>query len=269
MAPAQLLPVVTFTVYAIVQKVSGGNQIDVAAAFTSLSLLNILISPVMSLITAIPNVSASVACLDRIQVFLLKEKREEYRILRTVDPPSSPNSSTSRKMPSGDSHVGDRDPEKEEPWIKVRGCSFGWEKDGQAIVKDVGVDIFSTQLTLIIGPVACGKSTLLKGLLGEVYLLSGSVEYTVPHEIAYCDQDAWLLNQSIRDNIIAFGSYDKGFYDRVIQACQLVEDIQQLPKGDMTVIGSRGLSLSGGQKQRVVSSLSQLLSPAPWLTHPE
>jgi ATP-binding cassette subfamily C (CFTR/MRP) protein 1 len=109
---------------------------------------------------------------------------------------------------------------------------------------------------LIIGPVASGKSTLLKGLIGETFLLSGSVEYTVPDEVAYCDQDAWLLNQSIRDNIVAFGSYDEEFYDRVVAACQLTEDLEQLPNGDKTTIGSRGLSLSGGQKQRVVSQPS-------------
>lgn len=243
-----------FTVYAIVQQVSGGEQINVAAAFTSLSLLNILISPVMDLITSIPHLTSAMACLDRIQAFLLKEKREEYRKLHTIRTPTSSASSASDDLPSGNS-AGDLGSKKNNtPWIKVREASFGWGKEGSAVIKDIGLEIFPNQLILIIGPVASGKSTLLKGLIGEAYLVSGSVEYTVPDEIAYCDQDAWLLNQSIRDNIVAFGTYEKDFYDEVVQACQLTEDLKLLPNGDKTMIGSRGLSLSGGQKQRVVSS---------------
>jgi len=252
--PTLLLPMVVFTVYAVVQKLSGGNQIDVAAAFTSLSLLNILVAPVMDLITSIPNITAAMACLDRVQAFLLKEKRKEYRILRRVSLSSSAQSSVSRHG-TLESHEGGFEAEKSEiPWIKVRGAAFGWDKEASPVVKDVKLDIFPRQLILIIGPVASGKSTILKGLIGETFLLSGSVEYTVPDEVAYCDQDAWLLNQSIRDNIIVFGSFEEEFYNRVITACQLTEDLAQLPNGDKTTIGSRGLSLSGGQKQRVVSS---------------
>ncbi|KAK0644149.1 ABC transporter [Cercophora newfieldiana] len=243
-APTLLLPVVVFTVYAIAQKLSGGDQIDVASAFTSLSLLNILITPVMDLITSIPNLTAAMACLDRIQAFLLKEKLEEYRTLRPA-PFSAP------LTPSGDEN-GDKDSEKvEEPWIKLRGACLGWGKDASPVIKDADLDVYPSQLVLVIGPVASGKSTLLRGIIGEAYLLGGSVEYTVPAEVAYCDQDAWLLNQSIRDNIVAFSPYNEGFYDRVVEACQLNEDLKQLPNGDKTIIGSRGLSLSGGQKQRV------------------
>ena len=40
----------------------------------------------------------------------------------------------------------------------------------------------------------------------------------------------------------------------MVKACDLEKDFSQLPQGDGTVIGSKGLALSGGQKQRVVSS---------------
>lgn len=240
------MPAVTFTVYAIAQHVSGGNQFGVAQAFSALSLLTVLINPVMELTTAFPNLWAALACLDRIQAFLLKEKRHDYR---TLFSPSNSGSRESKSPPPAD--IPDKPSESVEPWIKVRGGNFGWTKDGPAIVKDIHLDIMPEELTLIVGPVASGKSTLLKALLGETYMLSGSVELTVPEEIAYCDQDAWLLNQSIKENILAFETYHKDFYDEVVQACQLNEDLEQLPNGDDTLIGSKGISLSGGQKQRV------------------
>ncbi|KAK0615109.1 P-loop containing nucleoside triphosphate hydrolase protein, partial [Bombardia bombarda] len=249
-APTILMPAVTFTVFAIAQSISGGSQLSVAQAFTSLSLLNILFMPIMNLTRVWTDVMAAMACLDRIQAFLLREKREDYRTLV-----SYPGSASSMNKDSS-TEIDDRLEKKEkveEPWIQVRGGGFGWSKDPetQPIVKNLDFDIMPAQLTIVVGPVASGKSTLLKALLGEAYMLSGSVELTIPEEIAYCDQDAWLLNQTVKENILAFEQYDKGFYDQVIQACQLNEDLELLPSGDDTLIGSKGISLSGGQKQRV------------------
>lgn len=64
-------------------------------------------------------------------------------------------------------------------------------------------------------------------------------------------------NQSIRQNIIGYAHFDGQLYNQVIKACDLQKDLTQLPKGDMTIVGSKGLALSGGQKQRVVSHIMQ------------
>lgn len=60
----------------------------------------------------------------------------------------------------------------------------------------------------------------------------------------------------MRDIVIGYAHYDVERYDQVIEACALREDFDQLPQGDMTVVGSKGFSLSGGQKQRIVSIMS-------------
>lgn len=246
------MPAVTFTVFAIVQKVSGSGQFGVAQAFTSLSLLNVLIGPVMELTSAWTNLASALACLDRIQAFLLREKREDYRTLVSRSEAGSFTTRDSALRPDDASEKPDK---PDQPVIKVRGAEFGW-KAGTPIVKDVDMDIMPGELTLIVGPVASGKSTLLKALLGEARMFAGSLEFTVPEETAYCDQDAWLLNRSIKENILAFEPYSESFYYTVVRACQLEEDIDQLPKGHDTLIGSKGVSLSGGQKQRVVSTPS-------------
>lgn len=64
-------------------------------------------------------------------------------------------------------------------------------------------------------------------------------------------------NQTIRDNIIGYGHFDNALYRKVVKACDLEKDFDQLSQGHETVIGSKGLALSGGQKQRVVSSGSE------------
>ena len=69
---------------------------------------------------------------------------------------------------------------------------------------------------------------------------------------AYCAQTAWLVNETVRQNILGKSNYDEAWYDSVTKACALDHDFQQFPKGDLSLVGSKGISLSGGQKNRVV-----------------
>lgn len=87
-----------------------------------------------------------------------------------------------------------------EPCVVVRDASFGWGKDSETIVKDVNLKVQRGQLAIIIGPVASGKSTLLKGILGETPVASGLVQLRTS-KISWCHQSVWLtvsLQQYIR-----------------------------------------------------------------------
>ena len=69
--------------------------------------------------------------------------------------------------------------------------------------------------------------------------------------MAYVSQQAWIQNATLRDNILFGQPFNHSNYNRVIQACALIQDIKMLPAGDKTEIGEKGINLSGGQKQRV------------------
>ncbi|XP_073676055.1 LOW QUALITY PROTEIN: ATP-binding cassette sub-family C member 5 [Garra rufa] len=101
----------------------------------------------------------------------------------------------------------------------------------------------------ICGGVGSGKSSLLSALLGQMTLLGGSV--AVNGDFAYVAQQAWILNDSLRENILFGKKYIEEKYNAVLEACCLFPDISELPYGDMTEIGERGANLSGGQRQRV------------------
>ncbi|KAF6824602.1 Multidrug resistance-associated protein 1-like protein 5 [Colletotrichum musicola] len=225
--PSIMTPAITFAAFAIVQLVSGGEPLNVVQAFTSLSLLSILISPVSELVTIPHNLGSAIGCLDRIQEYLVKEKRVDYRTI----------------VPSGET-------DGTSPLIKVSGGSFGWTAD-KPILHDLDLAVEPSSLTILVGAVGSGKSTLLKSLVGETYRISGAVDYRSSLDVAYCDQDPWILNQSIKDNIIGAADYEPQFYQKVIEACQLEEDLALLPKGDETLVGSSGGALSGGQKHRI------------------
>ncbi|XP_041705829.1 multidrug resistance-associated protein 5 isoform X1 [Coregonus clupeaformis] len=101
----------------------------------------------------------------------------------------------------------------------------------------------------ICGSVGSGKSSLLSALLGQMTLLEGNV--AASGGFAYVAQQAWILNDSLRENILFGKEYVEDEYNAVLSACCLIPDLTELPYGDMTEIGERGANLSGGQRQRV------------------
>ncbi|KAJ1932293.1 hypothetical protein FBU59_006423, partial [Linderina macrospora] len=78
---------------------------------------------------------------------------------------------------------------------------------------------------------------------------SGSV--TVRGSVALVPQQPWIINATLRDNILFGKKFDQAFYDKVLDACALRADIEMLAGGDMTEIGEKGINLSGGQKARI------------------
>ncbi|EYE98824.1 putative ABC multidrug transporter [Aspergillus ruber CBS 135680] len=116
-------------------------------------------------------------------------------------------------------------------------------------LRDITLRFKQNALNILTGPTGCGKTSLLQSLLGETVLESGSA--TAPRDIAYVPQAPWLQNDTVRQNILFYSSYDESRYNIAVEASGLAQDLQQLPLGDSTVVGERGTSLSGGQKQRV------------------
>ena len=117
------------------------------------------------------------------------------------------------------------------------------------ILTDVTFTVSPGELVMVIGTIGSGKSSLLCGLLGEVERTAGRV--AVGGKLGYVPQTAFIINATVRDNIVFGQPYDPIRYRQCVAACALDADMAQLPSGDMTEIGERGINLSGGQKQRV------------------
>ncbi|XP_072018400.1 ATP-binding cassette sub-family C member 9-like [Amphiura filiformis] len=80
---------------------------------------------------------------------------------------------------------------------------------------------------------------------------SKSTEASEKNGVAYSAQTAWIVNASLKENILFGKPYNETRYKQIIDACALQQDIDILPAGDLTEIGEKGINLSGGQKQRV------------------
>uniref|UniRef100_A0A8C6Y5I8 ATP binding cassette subfamily C member 8 n=1 Tax=Naja naja TaxID=35670 RepID=A0A8C6Y5I8_NAJNA len=129
---------------------------------------------------------------------------------------------------------------------------FTWTPEGVPTLSSVDIRIPQGQLTMIVGQVGCGKSSLLLGILGEMQKISGNVIWNRKRgSVAYASQKPWLLNATVEENITFESPFNKQRYKAVIDACCLQPDIDILPHGDQTQIGERGINLSGGQRQRI------------------
>ncbi|KAK4224267.1 canalicular multispecific organic anion transporter 1 [Podospora fimiseda] len=220
--PLCIAPVVTFAI--------ASRTLDVTTIFTSMSYILLLASPLVTLFQDIPGLLVALTCFARIQAFLEKDSRVDFREERKIQ--------------------GDNKPELG-PSMQIKG-SFGWKNDHLAI-KDIELEIPDGCLTIIVGPVASGKSTLCKVLLGDVPVQKGKLlmEQWAARKIGYCDQTPYLSNATICENIVGFSPFNQEGYDEVVEATMLRPDLAVLPQGDETKVGSSGIALSGGQKQRV------------------
>jgi len=120
---------------------------------------------------------------------------------------------------------------------------------GGFTVSKFNFSISKGEVLAVCGPVGCGKTTLLNGILGEAQALDDS-EVTKRGSVAYVPQTPFILNRTLRENIIFGQPFEEERYQKVLYACCLdPDDLGEA--GDLTEIGERGVTLSGGQKQRV------------------
>lgn len=84
---------------------------------------------------------------------------------------------------------------------------------------------------------------------GQLHLDHGTCQ--VQGRIAYVPHDPFIVNASLRDNILFGKPYDAERYAEIVRVCNLKRDLHQLSQGDETELGERGVNLSVGQRQRV------------------
>jgi ABC-type multidrug transport system fused ATPase/permease subunit len=248
-----LITFLSFFLYTVVEK----KQLTPSIAFPALSMFSLLRVPLDQLADMVAHVQESKVSLDRVDKYLNEEETGKYDQLH-------------------DSSVSD-EPSK----IALENATLSWSTSGprpqSSSSSDDGTDAFRLinldvnfpvgRLSIIAGPTGSGKTSLLMALLGEMKLIEGRVHLPggmtsraelpvdpatgLVDSVAYCAQEAWLVNATVKENIIFASPLDEKRYRAVLKACALERDIEILDAGDKTLVGEKGISLSGGQKQRI------------------
>jgi len=120
------------------------------------------------------------------------------------------------------------------------------------LLKEIKLKIFKGNLIGIIGEFGSGKSCLFNAILNNLDILNVSdKKIFLNGSVAYVPQKSWILNETLRNNIIFNKPYEENKYNAIVDICQLKPDFELLEQRDLTSISDKGDNLSGGQKMRL------------------
>ena len=157
--------------------------------------------------------------------------------------------------------------------IELNSVSFRYNDNMPNIVDDLSLKIRPGQYVAIVGKTGCGKSTLVRLLLGFEKPQKGAIYYdgrdmqtldpkSLRQNIGTVIQNGKLLQGSIFDNISI--SKPDLTLDEAWEAAELAgiaQDIREMPMGMQTVISEGAGGISGGQKQRLM--IARAVAPKP------
>ncbi|ORY47490.1 P-loop containing nucleoside triphosphate hydrolase protein [Rhizoclosmatium globosum] len=127
----------------------------------------------------------------------------------------------------------------------------------KSTISNLNFTIPEGSLVAIVGAVGSGKSSLLSALVGQLKPTNTAARVQFSGSVGFAPQQPWIMNTSLKENILFGLPFNQERYDAAIDACALRKDLAVLSGGDAAEIGEKGINLSGGQKQRV--SLARLV----------
>ncbi|XP_062869541.1 ATP-binding cassette sub-family C member 10 [Trichomycterus rosablanca] len=233
-----VISILTFITYVLL-----GNTLTAAKVFTTLALVGMLILPLNAFPWVLNGTLEAKVSLDRIQHFLRLRDQDfsaYYSQVSPEDPLSAiqlTQASFSWKRPDDprpESEAGDTSP------------------SGSLYLQNLNLSVKKGSLVVVVGKVGCGKSSLLAAMIGELNRCGGAVHVQGREQgFGLAMQEPWIQHATVRDNILFGKDFDSGFYQTVLEACALTDDLNILPHGDQTEVGENGVTLSGGQKSRL------------------
>ena len=134
------------------------------------------------------------------------------------------------------------------------------------LLKNISINIKKGELIGIIGETGSGKTCLLNAILNNLEIFENTNnpflfeennnnlyinKFKINGSISYVSQEPWILNDTIRNNILFFQKYENAKYNQILDICQLKKDLKHFPGEDLQELGEKGINLSGGQKARI------------------
>ena len=157
--------------------------------------------------------------------------------------------------------------------IDVSHVSFRYDEKSPYVFRDLSMTIQAGEYVAIVGRTGCGKSTLVRLLLGFEKPESGSIFYdnydlghtdpvSVRRHIGAVMQNGQLLSGDIYSNITLsapFLTMDEAW--EAAEIARIADDIRDMPMGMQTMISEQSGGISGGQKQRLL--IARAVAPKP------
>ncbi|XP_023235791.1 multidrug resistance-associated protein 4-like isoform X1 [Centruroides sculpturatus] len=216
-----------FTFFTYLAFLLNGGQLNAEIVFVTMTFSMYIFIYIICLVShALGSVAEILVSLKRIQNFLLLQEKDNNAV-KTVE----------------------EEKNLTEYEIRMDRVAAAWKKGFEPTLNGISLNMQSGELLIVIGPVGSGKTSLLMSLLGEIPITSGEV--SVKGKISYASQESWVFNATIKENILFGEEYQEDKYKEILHITALEKDISLFPKGDLTIVGERGVIMSGGQKARI------------------
>ncbi|HRV73863.1 MAG TPA: ABC transporter ATP-binding protein [Eubacteriales bacterium] len=215
-----------------------GKGVTAGIVIAFVQLMNYVIEPIRTVPSILANRKASRALIEKLSNVLSENVREK----------------------------GVSIPKRLERGIELSHVHFGYEANNE-VLHDVSLRFEAGRSYALVGGSGSGKSTLLNLLMAAYSGYSGKITYdgielnTIDSESLYdlisiIQQNVFVFNSSIRDNVTMFSS----FVDAEVERAMSLSGLNQLVKerGDGCLCGENGCGLSGGEKQRISIARSLL-----------
>ncbi|XP_030627919.1 multidrug resistance-associated protein 7 [Chanos chanos] len=240
-----VMSIITFITYVLL-----GHSLTAAKVFTTLALVGMLILPLNSFPWVLNGTLEAKVSLDRIQQFLRLHNQDLTAYYNQV-PPEDPLTAVKMHQACFSWQSSDR-PQSDSTSEGLTDSTEDRSLSGSLYLQNLNLSIKKGSLVAVVGKVGCGKSSLLAAITGELNRCGGVV-YVQGREkgFGFAAQEPWIQHATVRDNILFGQDFDSVFYQAVIEACALTDDLSILPDGDQTEVGEIGVTLSGGQKSRL------------------
>lgn len=231
-----------------------GGPMDVTLVFSTVALVHVMrISVGKSLSWTLEKGPEALTSVARIKKFLMMDEMKPRFITSTDNTTPTAPSAASGTDRASEGHPATNEDEKEAV-IELDNATFHWNlhpsPQDPSCLRGVTMNIHSGELVIVSGATGSGKTSLLEAILGELDTSAGTVTVRC-RRIGYASQKTWINAGTLKSNIQWDQPWDRERFDRVVYACSLLTDIAELPDGEETEIGEKGVNLSGGQKARV------------------
>ena len=230
------------------------GPMDIETLFSSSQLIEEVAEPMVNIPQYIADLESLKISLNRIQNFLVVKDIEKKidEIIEIEAGNNNQNSKNEKGIENGNSN-------ENENAIDYQNCDFGIKgnqtEENKILLKDLNLLIKKGDLVTIIGETGTWKSCLINSILNNLELLNQDNPeikyYYFSPNLSYASQDPWIMNGTIRDNIIFYSEFNEEKYNQVVNACQLDKDFNNFKHKDMTEVGSTGNNISGGQRARI------------------
>ncbi|GAA5962545.1 hypothetical protein JCM21900_003672 [Sporobolomyces salmonicolor] len=239
-----LASVIVFAVYSVT-----GHTQNPAEIWTSLSLLNLLRFPLMMLPNSLSTITDAYSACKRLTPVFLADELPEQPIVIVEDAKLAVHVKDADFMWESSAPPTQGKGKKGKKGEKADQAESKEDDEQPSGLYDISLEVPRGSLVCVVGSVGSGKSSLLQGMIGEMRKTTGEVVFG--GAVGYCAQTAWIQNATLRANVLFGRPFDEERYWACVRAAALLPDFDQLPAGDLTEVGEKGVVLSGGQRQRI------------------